>query len=71
MVIQTVQLIIFVITLLWSAYQPHDYPTWWLEVFPALLGMLILIYTYRRFSDSEMWYRGVLMQILIFFIGGP
>lgn len=70
MVIQTVQLIIFVITLLWSAYQPHDYPTWWLEVFPALLGMLILIYTYRRFRFSELAYWVILMHMLILFIGG-
>ena len=70
MVIQTVQLIILAITLLWSAYQPHDYPTWWLEVFPALLGMLILIYTYRRFRFSELAYWVILMNMLILFIGG-
>ena len=30
---------VFFIALIWSAIRPHDYFTWCLEVFPAILGL--------------------------------
>lgn len=64
------QLIIFTLVLIWSAYQPHDYPTWWLEVFPALLGLILLVFTYSRFRFSQLMYWVVLIHAVILLIGG-
>src|SRR5215470_3367659 len=38
------------VVLIWSAVEPHDRLTWWLEVFPALAALVILFATYRRFE---------------------
>lgn len=64
------QLALFLVVLVWSGYQPHDYPTWGLEVFPALIGVAILICTYSRFRFSELMYWVVLIHALILLIGG-
>ncbi len=63
-------LITFGIIFAWSAIRPHDYFTWFLEVLPALLGLAILISTYRRFRFTTLLY--VLMWIhgIILVIGG-
>ena len=36
---------IFLGVLAWSAFDPHDYPTWWLEVTPALLALGVILWT--------------------------
>jgi putative membrane protein len=35
-------LTIFFLVLAWSAWNPHDYPTWWLEVLPAQIALIVL-----------------------------
>ncbi|WP_239424078.1 DUF2238 domain-containing protein [Snodgrassella communis] len=64
------QLMIFLIVLLWSAYRPHDYPTWCLEVLPAIAGVAILVFTYSRFRFSKLVYWVVLIHAIILLIGG-
>ncbi|PIT14556.1 hypothetical protein BGI32_07445 [Snodgrassella alvi] len=64
------QLMIFIIVLFWSAYRPHDYPTWCLEVFPAIMGVAILTYTYSRFRFSNLMYWVVLIHAIILLVGG-
>jgi putative membrane protein len=49
-------LVIFCIALAWSAIHPHDYFTWILEVFPALIGVAILLATYRSFPLTPLLY---------------
>lgn len=70
MIEHILQLIIFLVTLFWSAYHPHDYPTWWLEVFPDLLGLFLLIATYTRFQFSRLTYWVILLHMLILLVGG-
>ncbi|MBL7975233.1 MAG: DUF2238 domain-containing protein, partial [Candidatus Kapabacteria bacterium] len=41
---------VYCIVLVWSVVQPHDYFTWMLEVFPAVIGMIVLITTRNRFT---------------------
>ncbi len=43
-------LIIFLAALLWSAINPKDYFTWFLEVFPAVIGLIILIVIDKKFE---------------------
>ena len=42
-------LLMFAAVFAWSAIRPADYPTWFLEVLPAMLGLLVLLLTRRTF----------------------
>ena len=61
---------IFVAVFIWSALGPKDYFTWFLEVLPAILGVVILIATYRRFPLTPLLYILVLAHCLILMVGG-
>jgi putative membrane protein len=65
-----VQLMIFIMVFIWSAYRPHDYPTWCLEVLPAVVGVVILACTYSRFHFSKLMYWVVLTHAIILLVGG-
>jgi len=63
-------LIIFCTVLAWSAWRPHDYPTWWLEVAPALLALAVLAATRRRFPLTPLAYWLILAHAVILMVGG-
>ena len=63
-------LAIFVIALVWSAIRPHDYFTWILEVFPALIAIVILLATYRRFPLTAIAYVLICIHAIILMAGG-
>lgn len=65
-----IYLIIFTIVLIWSGINPHDYFTWFLEVFPAILGVVILILTYKKFEFTSFAYFFILVHCCILFVGG-
>lgn len=67
---QVVWVGIFSIVLAWSAYQPHDYFTWFLEVFPALLGFGVLVITRKSFPLTPLLYTLILIHCLILMVGG-
>jgi putative membrane protein len=54
----------------WSAIQPHDRFTWYLEVFPVMIALPILLFTYKRFPFSRLAYALILVHALILLIGG-
>jgi len=54
----------------WSAIKPHDYFTWILEVFPAIIGAAILTITYRRFGFTTVVYTLIALHMVILMIGG-
>src|SRR5437899_1183652 len=60
----------FAVVLAWSAIHPHDYFTWALEVFPALLALAALAITYRRFQFTTLVYGLILLHACILFVGG-
>jgi len=60
----------FLLVFLWSAVQPADYFTWFLEVVPALLGAVILAVTYSRFKLTTLAYVLILVHCIILMIGG-
>jgi putative membrane protein len=60
----------FAAVLAWSAVHPHDYFTWGLEAFPALLALAALAATYRRFQFTTFVYILVLFHACILFVGG-
>ncbi|HVR39017.1 MAG TPA: DUF2238 domain-containing protein [Thermoanaerobaculia bacterium] len=60
----------FVIVLVWSAIAPHDYFTWILEVFPALIGIVIVIATAKRFPLTPLLLALLVIHAIILMIGG-
>ncbi len=63
-------IILFFIGLVWSGIKPHDHFTWILEVFPAILGSIVLFGTFRKFRFTYISYFLVLVHCYILFIGG-
>jgi putative membrane protein len=61
---------IFFLFLIWSAINPEDYFTWFLEVIPALLGLVALALTYQRFKFTNLAYTLILIHCIILMIGG-
>ena len=54
----------------WSAIEPHDRLTWWLEVSPALIALVVLAATRRRFPLTPLLYVLILLHCLILIVGG-
>jgi putative membrane protein len=63
-------LAIFFAVFVWSAIHPHDYPTWILEVFPAVIGLAVMAATYRRFPLTTMLYVLILLHAIVLMVGG-
>jgi len=61
---------LFLIGLAVSAIHPHDYFTWILEVFPAIIGFVILVFTFKKFRFSYLTYVLILVHCYILFVGG-
>jgi putative membrane protein len=53
-----------------SGISPHDYFTWVLEVFPAVIGLAVLIFTFRKFRFTYLVYVLILVHCCVLFIGG-
>ncbi|HET7872072.1 MAG TPA: DUF2238 domain-containing protein [Terriglobales bacterium] len=60
----------FAAVLAWSAVRPHDYFTWGLEVFPAIIALAVLAATYSRFQFTTFVYLLVTVHACILFLGG-
>ena len=61
---------VFVAVLVWSGIGPHDYPTWALEVAPAVIGALVLWYTRDSFPLTPLVYVLILLHCIILIVGG-
>jgi len=56
--------------LAWSAWKPHDYFTWILEVFPAIVAAIVLTALYPHFRFTTLVYVLTLIHAVILIIGG-
>lgn len=63
-------LAIFLAVLAWSAIDPHDYQTWWLEVTPAIIALVVIIWTHNSFPLTPLLYSLVLLHAVILMVGG-
>ena len=68
--LQATWIVIFLAVLVWSGIGPHDYPTWWLEVFPALVAAAVLWFTRERFPLTRLTYILILVHCVILMVGG-
>jgi putative membrane protein len=66
----TILLLIVLAVFIWSAIRPHDYFTWILEVFPAIIGIGVLSATYRSFRFTTVVYVLIVAHAIILMIGG-
>lgn len=56
--------------LAWSGIGPHDYETWALEVFPAVIAMVVLGATYHRFRFTPLVYVLIALHCVLLMVGG-
>jgi putative membrane protein len=63
-------LMVFFAVLVWSGIAPKDFYTWLLEVSPAIIGLLILAATYRRFRLTGLVYLLILLHCIVLMVGG-
>jgi len=67
---QALWLGIYFAVLIWSAIAPKDLFTWFLEVLPALIGLVALALTRRRFPLTSLAYALILVHCVILMVGG-
>lgn len=60
----------FFAVLIWSLVRPHDYFTWFLESFPALIGIAIVVALRRRFPLTPLVLILLTMHAIILMVGG-
>lgn len=56
--------------LIWSGIAPKDYFTWFLEVLPAMIGAVILFYSYHSFRLTPLLYSLILFHCIVLMVGG-
>jgi putative membrane protein len=62
--------VVFLCVLVWSAIEPADRLTWWMEVIPAMAGFVIIVMTRQRFPLTELAYALILVHAIILMVGG-
>ncbi len=67
---QILWLTVYCAVLIWSVINPVDYFTWFLEVFPALLGLAVLMVTNNKFRFTRLTYILILIHCIILMVGG-
>lgn len=67
---KAVWLAVFFLALAWSAINPRDYPTWVLEVAPAVIGLVIMAFTYNSFRLTPLLYSLILAHCIVLIVGG-
>lgn len=63
-------LVVFFATLIWSVINPKEGFTCFLEIIPAIIGILILAFTFKKFRFTDFTYSLILIHCIILFIGG-
>jgi putative membrane protein len=66
----TVWLLAYCLVFAWSAYEPKDLYTWFLEVLPAIIGLALIAFTRKSFPLSPLLYILILIHCIILMIGG-
>ena len=58
------------LVLLWSGLSPRDRFTWFMEVFPVLIAVPVLLATGRRFPFTNLAYGLMALHAIILMVGG-
>jgi len=65
-----VLLTLFFAVFVWSLIHPHDYFTWILEVFPAIIGIALIFALRRRFPLTPLVLTLLTLHAIILMVGG-
>lgn len=57
------------VVMVWSLILPRDFFTWFLEAFPVLLAVPLLILTYRKFRLTDMLYGLIALHMVVLLVG--
>lgn len=68
--LQYIWISIFLVVFIWSGLNPKDYPTWLLEVFPAVIGAGVMWYTRDSYPLTQLTYILILIHCVILMVGG-
>ena len=63
-------LAIVLVALIVSGVHPADRTTWWLEIFPILIVLPILLATHSRFPLTDLLYALIAVHALVLILGG-
>ncbi|WP_440876120.1 DUF2238 domain-containing protein [Thalassotalea sp. PLHSN55] len=63
-------MVIFVVVLVWSGINPKDQFTWFLEVLPAMIAALLMLFTYQTFRLTPVLYFWILAHCIVLMVGG-
>ena len=63
-------LAVVVVGLVWSGIAPNDRLTWAMEVAPVVIGLALLLPTYRRFTLTPLLYGLIAFHCVILMVGG-
>ncbi|MBR9729201.1 DUF2238 domain-containing protein [Shewanella intestini] len=62
-------IVIYLVVIVWSAFEPYERFTWWLEAIPALLALPILAFTDRKFPLTPLAYGLILFHCVVLLVG--
>lgn len=65
-----VWLLLFFGVLIWSGINPKEGFTWFLEVIPAIIGLVILAFTRKSFPLTPLLYWLILFHSIVLMVGG-
>ncbi len=65
----SVLLLLFSAVFVWSAINPYDRPTWFLEVLPVIIALPIMVTSYKHFPLTSLVYVLILIHATILMIG--
>src|SRR5882757_8146008 len=63
-------LLSFIAVFIWSGVHPRERFTWFLEVWPALIGVAVLLFTRRSFPLTSLLYVLIWLHATILLVGG-
>jgi putative membrane protein len=62
--------LVLVALLIWSGARPYDRVTWALEVFPIVIALPVLWFTYRGFPLTNLLYVLIFVHAVVLMLGG-
>lgn len=67
---QLIWIAVLAVVFIWSAVEPLDRTTWYLEVFPVIIGVVVLAATYHSFRLTSLLYVLILLHCVVLLVGG-
>jgi len=63
-------LTLFFVVFIWSGIGPKDQFTWFLEVLPALIGLVLMVVSFKQFPLTRLLYNLILLHCIVLMVGG-